>query len=447
MKKHERYVPSNPLFSNDALKKLLIPLLMEQCLAVMIGMADTMMVSSCGEASVSGVSLVDSINVLLIQVFSALATGGAVAASQYLGKQDREQAGIAAKQLFNVVLLSSLGIMTLCLLLRDPLLSLVFGSIEADVMAACRSYMLLSALSYPFLASYNAAAALLRAQGNAKSTLQVSVVMNLMNVAGNAITIFGLGMGVTGAGLSTLISRMAAAILVQKHLRKADNPIPAPDLFKLEWKGDMVRRILKVGVPNGLENGFFQFGKLLMVRMVSTFGTVSIAANAVGGNIATFHCLPGNAVSLAMITVIGQCVGAGDYKQARWYVRRMMTICYALMSSLNILILLANGVILKPYALSPETEYLARQIVILHGVGCVLIWPFSFTFPNALRAAGDARYTMIVSYLSMLIFRLGTAWILAVPMGYGVLAIWMAMMLDWGCRITCFLIRYHGHAW
>ena len=447
MKKRERYVPRDPLFSARDLKNLLVPLLLEQCLAVMIGMADTMMVSSCGEASVSGVSLVDSVNVLLIQVFSALATGGAVAASQYLGKKDREQAGVAAKQLFNVVFIASLAIMTLCLVLRDPLLSGLFGSIEPDVMTAARSYMLLSALSYPFLAAYNAAAALLRAQGNARSTLTVSLVMNLVNVAGNALTIYGLGMGVTGAGLATLVSRAVAAVLVQKHLRRKDNPIPAPDLLKPDWRGDMIRRILRVAVPNGLENGFFQLGKLLLLRMVSTFGTASIAANAVGGSIATFQCLPGSAVSLAMITVVGQCVGAGDYRQTRYYVRRLMTVCYLMMSSLNLLILLARGPILGLYGLSAEAERLGSLIVLLHGSGAILIWPLSFSFPNALRAAGDARFTMVVSSVSMVVFRMVSAWLLAIPMGYGVLGVWMAMLIDWVCRVICFLIRYHGSRW
>ena len=305
------------LFSREDLKRLLIPLLLEQMLAVLIGMMDTVMVASCGEAAVSGVSLVDSINILLIQVFSALATGGAVLSSQYLGKKDRDNAGRAAKMLFYVVLICSTVLMAGCLLLRDQLLSGIFGAIEADVMEAAQIYFLLSALSYPFLAMYNASAALLRSMGNAKATLKVSLAMNIINVAGNALTIYGLGWGVFGAGLATLVSRIIGAVVVQHALMDPHASIPYPRLLQLEWNGGQVRKILTVGVPSGLENAFFQLGKLVLVRLISTFGTAHIAANAVTSTISTFHCLPGNAIGLAMITVVGQCVGAREFGQAR----------------------------------------------------------------------------------------------------------------------------------
>jgi len=305
------------LFSNKDLKKLLIPLMLEQLLAVTIGMMDTMMVASCGEAAVSGISLVDSINILLINIFSALATGGAVLVSQYLGRRDHDHAGKAAKQLFYSILLVSGVIMLLCLALRTPLLKLIFGTIDDEVMGHAQVYFFLSALSYPFLAMYNASCALLRSEGNARATLYASAAMNVMNVAGNALTIYGFGMGVAGAGLATLISRAMGAVFTQIALRRPNGSIPYPKLLKFEWRSDMVRKILSVGVPNGLENGMFQFGKLLLLGMVSTFGTVSIAANAVGNSLASFQVISGSAIGLAMVTVVGQCVGAGAYDQAR----------------------------------------------------------------------------------------------------------------------------------
>lgn len=435
------------LFSRDDLKRLLIPLLLEQLFAVTIGMMDTVMVSSCGEAAVSGVSLVDSINVLLINVFSALATGGSVVVSQCLGKRDRQQAGRAAKQLFYVILLCSMGVMALCLVFRKPLLVGLFGTIDAEVMDSAQVYFLLSALSYPFLAMYNASCALLRAEGNAKATLTVSVIMNIVNVVGNAALIYGCDLGAAGAGAATLLSRMVGAAATQMALRHPDSAIPYPVLHQLEWHGATVRKILAVGVPNGLENGMFQLGKLMLLGLVSTFGTASIAANAVGNTMTSIQVLPGSAISLAMITVVGQCVGAREFKAARIYVKRLMCLAYLCMGSLNIIMLLMNGVIAKPFHLLPETETLARQIIALHGVGAILFWPTSFVLPNALRAAGDAKFTMLVSSFSMITFRVVFGYLLAAPLGMGVLGVWAAMQIDWLFRIACFIVRFRSSRW
>ncbi|MGN0970852.1 MAG: MATE family efflux transporter, partial [Aristaeellaceae bacterium] len=397
--------------------------------------------------AVSGVSLVDSINILLIQVFSALATGGAVLSSQYLGKQDRANAGRAAKMLFYVVLICSTVLMAGCMLLRDQLLSGIFGAIDADVMEAAQIYFLLSALSYPFLAMYNASAALLRSMGNAKATLKVSLAMNIINVAGNALTIYGLGWGVFGAGLATLVSRIIGAVVVQHALKDPHARIPYPRLLQLEWNGAQVRKILAVGVPSGLENAFFQLGKLVLVRLVSTFGTAHIAANAVCSSISTFHCLPGNAIGLAMITVVGQCVGAREFGQARYYIKRLMLLTYACMSGLNILLLLITPQMVGMFNLSAEATRLAIACVCIHGTGCVVLWPMSFTFPNALRAAGDAKYTMAVSAFSMVAFRVVFGYILAKGLGWGVVGVWTAMQIDWVFRITMFVLRYRSGKW
>lgn len=435
------------LFSGKDLRVLLIPLFLEQLFSVLIGMVDTVMVASCGEAAVSGVSLVDSINVLMITVFSALATGGAVVSSQYLGKKDLQSAGRAAKMLFYVVLLCSGALMLFCLVTRKPLLSGVFGTIEADVMSNAQIYFLLSALSYPFLAMYSASAALLRSMGNSSASLKVSVVMNVINVLGNALTIYVLGWGVFGAGLATLISRIAGAIIMQFALKDKRCTIPYPHLLQLEWDANQIGKIMKVGIPSGLENGFFQLGKLVLVRLVSTFGTVSIAANAVGNSMGTFHVLPGSAIGLAMVTVVGQCVGAREFQQARYYTRKLMLLCYACMSTLNIVILIFTPQLVGLFNLSEETAALAVKVVSMHGAGCIVLWPMSFCFPNALRAAGDTRYTMTVSAFSMVAFRVLFGFILANQAGMGVLGVWAAMQIDWVFRIIMFVIRYRSGKW
>lgn len=435
------------LFSNRDLKKLLVPLLIEQTLVVTIGMMDTVMVASVGESAVSGVSLVDSINILLLAVFNALATGGSVVTSQYLGKKDLGKASSSAKQLFNVAILVSFVLMILFLILRRPLLSGIFGSIEQSVMDNAMIYCLLSALSYPFISVYSAAAALLRAQGNTKATLHTSLLMNIINLGGNAFLIIGLGWGTMGAGLATLVSRAVGAIVATAQLYSDGCRLPAPNLLKLEWDSELVGKILSIGVPNGFEGSFFQLGKLVLVRMISTFGTASIAANAVGNTMGTIQCLPGNAISLAMITVIGQCVGAKEYGQARHYVKKLMLLTYSCMGVLNLLMLMATPVITKPFNLSPEADELARWIVAIHGVGAMFIWPMSFVFPNALRAAGDAKFTMIVSSISMVAFRVVFGILLGQTFGFGVIGVWIAMQIDWVFRITCFILRYRSGKW
>lgn len=435
------------LFSKEDLRRLLMPLMLEQLLAVTIGMMDTMMVSTCGEAAVSGISLVDSINVLLINMFSALATGGAVVASQYLGRKERENASMASKQLFYTILLVSGTIMVIFLALRYPLLKLIFGHIEAAVMANAETYFLITVISYPFLALYNASAALLRAMGNAKASLMTSLIMNIINVVGNAILIYGFGWGVAGAGIATLASRIVGAAVMQKSLSRPDNLIPCPDFRKFEWRGDMVKRILSVGVPTGLESGFFQLGKLVLLRMVSTFGTASIAANAVGNSLTTLQVLPGNAIGLGMVTVVGRCVGAKEFGQARTYVKKLMLMAYGYMSVLNVVLLICTGWLTGLYNLTPEADAMARQIITIHGIGSIFLWPTSFVLPNALRAANDARFTMTVSCVSMVLFRIVFGFLLAQQFGMGVIGVWLAMQIDWVFRIVCFVWRFLSGVW
>ncbi|MBQ6562425.1 MAG: MATE family efflux transporter [Clostridiales bacterium] len=435
------------MFSRKALKALLLPLLFEQLLIVLVGMMDTVMVASCGEASVSGVSLVDSINVLLIQFLGALATGGAVVTSQFLGHGDLAVARSSAKQLYYIAGLVAGAFSLFCLVLRPFLLSTIFGNIEQDVMDAAMGYFLMTALSFPFLSMYNASAALLRSMGRSDCTLSTSLIMNLINIAGNAITIYGFGMGALGAGLATLISRAAASVYIVRFLRQPSSQIPFPDLLHYEHRPDLVRKILSIGLPNGFENSLFQFGKLLLVRMVAGFGTTSIAANAVANTVTSIQVLPGSAVSLGMITVVGQCVGAHRMDEARRYTWRLMRLVYLLMGSLNILMLFLTPVICVPFHLTAETEHLAKIVIVIHGIGSIVSWPMSFVFPNSLRAAGDARFTMIISSVSMLVFRLGFGYILSIACGLGLIGIWLAMQIDWLVRIVCFLIRFHGHTW
>lgn len=282
------------MFSNKDLRKLIIPLVIEQLLAVTIGMADTVMVSSCGEAAVSGISLVDSINFLLITLFSSLATGGAVIASQYIGRGDHKSASLAAKQLFYASLALSAVLGVIAVFFRKPVLNMVFGSIEADVMAHAQIYFLLSAISYPFLAVYNAGAALFRSMGDSRTTMLISILMNTINIVGNAILIYGFQMAAAGAATASLVSRAVGAIIITVLLLNPRRIIFYDKLHKPEIHLSMLKSILQIGVPNGLENSIFQIGKILVASIVSGFGTISITANAVAGNLASLQVYSGH---------------------------------------------------------------------------------------------------------------------------------------------------------
>ena len=438
-----------PLFSRDALFRLILPLIVEQFLLMTVGMADTVMVTTAGEAAVSGVSLVDNINTLIIQVFSALSTGGAVVVSQYLGRQDRENAGTASKQLLYAMCTASLLLMGAALLFRQHILALIFGRVEADVMASALVYFLLTAAAYPFMGIYNAGAALFRAMGNSKVSMFCSLIVNLINISVNAILIYGFDMGAAGAGIGTLASRIAASIIIMFLLRHPDYPIQMTGLFRVRFQGEMIRRILFIGIPNGLENGMFQAGKLMVLNLITTFGTSAVAANAISNSIAGVVNVPGLALGLAVITVIGQCMGAGEIHQAQRYTKQLVAVSYACMAGMSAALLLFTDPLVGLFHLSPAATGMAAQVLRLCAVGNILFWPMSFTLPNALRASGDAVFTMVVSLISMFACRVALSYVLACAWGLnlGLLGIWAAMVADWIVRAVCFLIRYRQGKW
>lgn len=435
------------LFDNKALKKLIIPLVIEQLLVIMVGFADTVMVASVGEAAVSAVSLVDGINILLINIFAALGTGGAVVAAQFIGQGSKDKARYSAKQLILITALLSLVIMVIVIAFNVTLLHLIFGNVEVDVMKNAEIYFMFSAMSYPFIALYNAGAALFRAIGNSKISMINSAIMNLINIVLNAVFIFVFKWGVFGAVLATLIARAVACCVILKMLSHKDNDICVNDY--LHWKFDFIyiKKILAIGIPSGLENGMFQFGKILVQSLIATFGTYSIAANAVSNNLAQMQIIPGMAMSLAMVTVVGQCAGAGNYQQAKYYIKKLMKITYLSMAILIVVLLFATPTILTFYSLSKETTDLAYQCIFLHGIIAALIWPLSFTFPNALRASNDAKFTMSVSAASMWVFRFCFSYILGRYMSLGLLGVWIAMFIDWFVRCLFFMWRYHSGKW
>lgn len=438
---------SHYLFSNRELANLIGPLVIEQLLAVFVGMADSIMVANVGEAAVSGVSLVDNIMILIINIFAALATGGAVVAGQYIGRKDEKSACKAATQLVWFLSLSAVAIMIWVYFGKDIILNQVFGHITAEVKGHADIYLLIVTASIPFIALYNGGAAIFRAMGNSQVSMRVSLLMNAINVTGNAILVFGLRIGTAGVAIPTLISRMVAAIVITVLLCNQTRILHIERTLKIRFDGRMIRKILAIGVPNGLENSMFQLGKILVLSLVSTFGTYAIAANAVSNAIALFQILPGMAISLAITTVISQCVGANDYEQVHYYLKKLLAIIYVAMVGTVALIFLALPLILKAYNLSDQTAAAATNIIHFHGISAMIIWPLSFALPAAYRAAGDAKACMYTSIVSMWIFRIGFSYLVGKYMGLGVFGVWVAMVIDWVVRAICFIIRYFNGKW
>lgn len=442
------YLVQERLFSNKSLVKLIIPLIIEQGLTILVGMADSVMVSAVGEAAISGVSLVDMIAAVILVLFSALATGGAVITSQLLGAKNMEKARRSAGQL--ILMAAALGILIMvpCLIFSEELLMLCFGAIEADVKEAGLVYLRITALSFPFLALYNAGAAIFRSVGNSKVSMQVSMVMNVINVVGNAFCIFVLHWGVEGVAVPTLVSRLVAGVYMMVKVAKPDVALrpTRQGLTSIDHK--MMGSILRIGVPSACENCFFSLGRLIVASMITLFGTTQVSANAVAGNIDRLGIIIGQAMGLAMVTVVGQCVGARDEKQVTYYAKKMLRWSYLMQGASNVLILIFMGQLVGFYgALSGETRELAMQLSTIHAGMAIVFWPVSFVLPNALRAANDVKYTMWVGIGSMLMCRIFGSWLLCVHFGWGAIGVWIAMVADWVCRTAFFVPRMVGGKW
>ena len=435
------------MFTKKQLWALLIPLMVEQVLNSLMGTADTMMVSNVGSAAISAVSLVDSINTLILNIFSALATGGAIVCSQYIGKQRTDKANVAGRQLILSIFAISVVISAICVIFRAPLLSLIFGKVDADVMENALTYMLITGLSFPFIGLYNASAALFRSSGNSKLPMTVSMISNCINIVGNAIFIFGLKMGVAGAALSTLTSRIFCAVVIMYIQTKPKQTIYISNYLAIRPDLSMVKMILGFGIPTGIENGMFQFGKLAIQSTVSTLGTTAIAAQAMTAVLEGFSSMAGMGIGLGMVTVVGQCIGAGRKDEAKRYILKLTWYGEVSIIISCVLLYLACDLITTLGGMEPEAASLCKQMTLAITIYKPIAWSFSFMPGYGMRAAGDVKFSMITSSITMWTCRVFLTIVLIRFFGWGPMAVWIGMFTDWTARSICFATRFFTGGW
>ena len=393
------------IFTSAMLKAMIVPLLIEQLLQMIVGLADTMMVSHAGEAVVAGVGLDTMIYTIFIYLFTAISAGGSVVVAQYIGSKDRENGNLAASQIFHLAGVISLVCMALMLCFGSALLQAMYPSTEPATMEACKTYMWIVSLSFPANALYNAGAAIYRSMGQTRATMWVSLAANLVNVIGNAIGIFVLRAGAAGVAWPTTISWYVAAVIMTCLCLKKDNEVRIHPGQILKLNGSMSKRILGVAIPNSVENTLFQAAKVVLGMLVATFGTSQIAANTTGQTFWSLAACMGISMGTVFITVIGQCVGAGDTEAAEWYMRKLTRLSLVLAIAWNIIVMILTPVLLPLYDLSAETKHLILIIVAIHNLFSALVQPFSGPLSSGLRAAGDVKFTMWASIFATVVCR------------------------------------------
>ena len=459
LKKAEPIDKSSMMFSPRALIKMMIPLILQQILNITVGMINSIMVSNAGEAAVSGVSLVNTMDGVLIIFFTALVSGGSVVISQAVGKGDTKNINDAAKQLIYATTVMAIILTTVVIIFRNPLLSSLFGDVEADVMSSAHAYFLPVAISFPLLGISEAVHACFRAEGNTFISLVVSIFSNILVVIGNAIFVIGMDLGAFGAALSTLCMRLITVVVVLVLIHSKKRTVRVQRLFHYKPDFKAIKNILHIGIPNGVENTLFQFGRLLTQTLIAMFPTAMIAAHSVALNIANYQYAVNTAFCAASITIVAQCIGARQERQAKHYARLMIGLEYLMMWVVIILTVIFLRPLLSTYDVSQAAKDFAYDLVISHSIVVAVIYPIGFLLPAIFRAAGDVKTPLYVSTISMWAIRIAFAYVLALDtvsvfglfsfsgFGWGMWGVWIAMMLDWVCRTVIYFIRFVSNRW
>jgi len=435
------------MFTNKMIFSLLAPILIEQIFIVAIGIADTIMVSHVGEIAVAGISFLTAFNNLIKKILSALSIGGSIIISQYIGKQEKKNANKALKMVFYSTLLLTVVLCIILLIGHTSILSLLTGKVETEVMQSARIYYIFSVLSYPFFATHFVISSAYRAMRNSRIPMMFTIFMMAMNLALKSIFIYIFKWGVFGAGLSTLLSIMFVEIILTTMICKRTNVIYIEKIYKIQFDFSMVKRIFGIAIPNSIDNGMFQLGLVMLQRLVATFGTVALAANAIVKSLTPLTVTLTQSISLAIVTIVGQCMGAEKPKQAAMYTMHVLKISYITGLIISIASIFLGKPLIGAFNLSEQTSELALIIFIIYCAGSIFLYPLNNVLPNALRAAGDTKFVMTTSILTMFGARIGLAYILSIYFNLGLIGVWVTVLVDWLVRSIMFSYRFSKGRW
>lgn len=428
------------MFDRKATMRLFWPVFVEQTFAVTINFLATIMVRSVSEDAMAGVGLVGILNFLVMNAFSAVAAGVSVVVSQCVGRGDPSGAGRAGSQSVVLTLYLSAGIGGVMALLSRPMLGALFGGSEPAVLEAANIFFVWSCLSMPMLALFTTLSGIARSTGNVRLPMFCSVLSNVAYVLTAALCIQGLRIGVAGAGIAMAVSRLIPAMLMGLLARKGRGGIYLPRLSPC-LNREVLRPVLKIAVPSGVDSLIFNGGKLLVNVFMSGMGTPVLAANSILNNLTSVLNLPGGAIQTIGVTITGQVYGKGDKREARRQMVRLTLYGMASVAALAAVMLAVLGPSIRVFGPSEETYSITRDVMYLIFAATPLFWPASFIVPQTLRACNDAMYTMWVSIVSMLLIRVFGSWLLGVYFGMGLLGIWLSMVLDWVLRGALFMPR------
>lgn len=426
---------------------IIIPIFVDQAFIVLMGLLNTAMISSSGVASVSAVSMVDSLNIFLINVFVAVATGGTVIVAQYKGSGNTEMVGKAASQAIMAVAIISVTLAVLIIAVHTPVLNLLFGKAEADVFELARLYLIGSCISYPFIAIFQAVVGALRGVAETKASLGLSFMMNLSYMLLNVLFITVLHMGVMGLVISVIIARVFGMVLALGYLVKYNQTLRFKLRNLLQSNFALLKKIMFIGVPFAAEQMFFNGGKLLTQTFIVQFGTFALTANAIAGSIVLVYQLGGSSLSIAVVTVVGQCIGRRNIEDARKFIKSFLLLSTAFFIVASVILLPMFPLMVKLFSPPAEIVHDIFMLVLISVIAQPFLWSTSFVLPSALRAAGDSNFTSISSLLSMWLFRIILGYILGVTLGFGIEGVWIAMCLEWGVRSLIFMLRFRGSKW
>ncbi len=426
---------------------IILPIFVDSTFIVLMALMNTAMVSSSGVAAVSAVSMVDSINIFIVSLFMAVATGGTVIVAQYKGSGNVQMLPKVASQSISAIALLSVVLSAVLIMLHQPILNGLFGKADADVLHNARIFLIGSCLSYPFFGIYQAIAGALRGVAQTKACLVLSLILNLTYLLLNVILIKGFDMGVVGLSISLIIARVLGMVVAFVYLLKYNQTLRVrlKDMLQLQW--GILKKIMFIGLPFAAEQMFFNGGKLLTQTFIVQLGTLAITVNAISGSLSMLFQIGGSALSASIVTVVGQCIGRGDIQDARKFIRSFMWLSSIFFVVIGAVLLAIFPLLVGMYAPPAEIVPDIFELLLLIAIVQPIMWSLSFIMPAALRAAGDSRFTSVASLLTMWLFRIILGYILGITLGMGIMGVWIAMVAEWGVRSIIFGWRFRGNKW